>query len=184
MPDRVARRRDAHGPRGLMVGGRGVKLDSSSSVRSAELFVCVDVDAAGSEATVRQASAVDREWLDVQHISQVDERFVHPSTGQVLTRRRTYWFDLVLDETPVATPLDGETAALLARSATTNWHKVFPHNDKGRLQSFLGRARWLGEVLGDPDWPDLSDAGLQSQLNDWCAADATWMRSGPCPGGP
>ncbi len=46
MPDRVARRRDAHGPRGLMVGGRGVKLDASSSVRSAELFVCVDVDAA------------------------------------------------------------------------------------------------------------------------------------------
>lgn len=168
MPDRVARRRDAHGPRGLMVGGRGVKLDSSSSVRSAELFVCVDVDAGGSEATVRQASAVDREWLDAKHISQVDERFVHPSTGQVLTRRRTYWFDLVLDETPVATPLDEETAALLARSATTNWHKVFPHNDKS-LQSFVGRARWLGEALGDPNWPDLTDAGLQSQLVDWCA---------------
>ncbi len=57
-----------------MVGGRGVKLDNCSSVRAAELFVCVDVDAAGSEATVRQASAVERDWLDAQHIRQSDER--------------------------------------------------------------------------------------------------------------
>ncbi len=168
LPDRVARRRDAHGPRGLMVGGRGVKLDSSSTVRAAELFVCVDVDAAGSEATVRQASAIERQWLDDQHVRQVDERFVHPSTGQILTRRRTYWFDLMLDETPVPTPLDEETANLLARSAATNWHKVFPADDKS-LQSFLGRARWLADVLQDPAWPDLSDTGLQAQLAQWCA---------------
>ena len=180
MPDRVARRRDAHGPRGLMVGGRGVKLDASSSVRSSELFVCVDVDAAGSEATVRQASAVDRAWLDAKQLRQSDERFVHPSTGQVLTRRRTYWFDLALDETPVPTPLDEETAALLAKSAAASWHKVFPANDKS-LQSFLGRARWLGDALQDSEWPDLSDAGLQSQLPDWCAGqrDLDAVRSLP-----
>lgn len=105
---------------------------------------------------------------------------MHPSTGQVLTRRRTYWFDLMLDETPVPTPLDEETAALLAKSAASNWHKVFPNDDKS-LQSFLGRARWLGEVLQAADWPDLSDAGLQAQLVNWCAGqrDLEAVRSLP-----
>ncbi len=168
MPDRVARRREPHQPRGLMVGGRGVKLDTGSKVRQSELFVCVDVDAGGAEASVRQASGIDRNWLNPQHLSSQDERFVHPSTGQVLTRRRTYWFDLMLDETPIATPLDEETATLLAKSAAQNWHKVFPTNDKS-LNSYLGRARWLAHALDDASWPDLSDAGLQSHLPMWCA---------------
>lgn len=168
MPDRLARRREPHKPRGLMVGGRGVKLDTASSVRDAELFLCVDVDAAGAEASVRQASAVDRQWLDPQHLSEVDERFAHPSTGQIVTRRRCYWFDLMLDETPIATPLDEQTALLLAKLAQQNWHKVFPSQDKG-LASFLGRARWLGHALADPQWPDLSEAGLQAHLPEWCS---------------
>lgn len=168
MPDRVARRREPHKPRGVMVGGRGVKLDANSSVRAAELFICVDVDAAGTEANVRQASTVDRSWLAPQHVRVVDERFVHPSSGQVVTRRRSYWFDLMLDETPVPTPLDDETARLLAQSVAQNWHKVFPTSDKS-LNSYLGRARWLGTALADPDWPDLSDQGIQTHLVDWCA---------------
>jgi len=57
---------------------------------------------------------------------------------------------------------------LLARSAQQNWHKIFPTQDKS-LKSFLGRARWLGHALGNPEWPDLSDSGLQSHLIDWCA---------------
>ncbi len=57
---------------------------------------------------------------------------------------------------------------MLARSAVASWHKVFPQGDKA-LNSFLGRARWLAEVLNDSTWPDLSEAGLQSHLADWCA---------------
>ncbi len=39
-PDRLARRRGPHDARGLMVGGRGVKLDTTSGVRESELFLC------------------------------------------------------------------------------------------------------------------------------------------------
>jgi len=168
MPDRVARRREAHQPRGLMVGGRGIKLAPQSTVRQAELFVCVDVDAAGTEAQVRQASAIERDWLSPRHLRAVDERFLHPTQGQIVTRRRLYWFDLLLEETPIATPLDEETARLLARAAQQAWFKVFPTDDK-QLNSLLGRARWLGHVLADPQWPDVSDSGLQLHLPEWCA---------------
>lgn len=105
-----------------MVGGRGVKLDSASGIREAELFLCVDVDAGDSEANVRQASSIEPEWLPLEHLQQRDDRFMHPTQGSVITRRRTYWLDLVIEETPIATPLDEATAELLASAAITQWH--------------------------------------------------------------
>ena len=49
--------------RATMVGGRGVRLDGGSRVRHEPLFLAIDVDDAGGEARVRQASAVDAGWL-------------------------------------------------------------------------------------------------------------------------
>jgi len=66
--DRLAVRRAPGDRRGVMVGGRGVRLADESSVLEHELFVCVDMDAGKrgerAEALVRQASAVERAWVD------------------------------------------------------------------------------------------------------------------------
>src|SRR5205085_12100114 len=51
-PDRVARRREPNSRKGVMVGGRGVRLAPGSNVLEAELFVCVDVDAGQTEALI------------------------------------------------------------------------------------------------------------------------------------
>ena len=67
-PDRVARRREAGSRRGVMVGGRGVRLAPSCRV-SGELFLCIDVDAAQGETLVRQASAIQREWLPADRVA-------------------------------------------------------------------------------------------------------------------
>ncbi|MDX1927550.1 MAG: ATP-dependent helicase HrpB [Pirellulaceae bacterium] len=166
-PDRLAKRRGPNDARGLMVGGRGVKLESSSGVRQAELFLCIDVDAGGSEASVRQASAIEPEWLPIEHLSQRDDRFMHPTQGTVVTRRRTYWLDLVIEETPIATPLDEATAELLAGAAVQQWHKVIPSDDKS-LNSWLGRVRWLAEAMPDSDLPVLTPSGLRDSLIQWC----------------
>jgi ATP-dependent helicase HrpB len=166
-PDRLAKRRGPNDARGLMVGGRGVKLESSSGVRQAELFLCIDVDAGGSEASVRQASAIEPEWLPIEHLSQRDDRFMHPTQGTVVTRRRTYWLDLVIEETPIATPLDEATAELLAGAAVQQWHKVIPSDDKS-LNSWLGRVRWLSLAMPDSGLPALTPDGLRGPLVQWC----------------
>ena len=166
-PDRLARRRGPNDARGLMVGGRGVKLESSSGVRQADLFLCIDVDAGGSEASVRQATAIEPEWLPIEHLSQRDDRFLHPTQGTVVTRRRTYWLDLVIEETPIATPLDEATAELLAGAAVQQWHKVIPNDDKS-LNSWLGRVRWLADAMPDSGLPVLTPEGLRNSLVEWC----------------
>lgn len=166
-PDRLARRRAAHDARGLMVGGRGVKLENSSGVREAELFLCIDLDAGTGEASVRQASAIAPEWLPIEHLRQSDDRFMHPTQGTVITRRRTYWLDLVIEETPIATPLDETTAALLASAAIQNWQKILPNNDKA-LNSFLGRVSWLAEAMPESGLPSMNPVDLRDQLQQWC----------------
>src|SRR5205823_8607438 len=103
-PDRVARRREPGSRRGVMVGGRGVSLAVSSGVTEPELFICVDVDAAQSEALVRQASAVQRDWLPAAEVSASTEVWFDPATERVVARRRVRFQDLVLEESPAALP--------------------------------------------------------------------------------
>ncbi len=166
-PDRLARRRSPHDARGLMVGGRGVKLENGSGVREAELFLCIDLDAGASEASVRQAAGIAPEWLPLEHLRQSDDRFMHPTQGSVVARRRTYWMDLIIEETPIATPLDEATARMLANAAVQQWHKVLPTDDK-HLNSWLARVRWLAEAMPDSGLPSLAPQDLQESLQQWC----------------
>ncbi len=157
-----------------MVGGRGVKLESSSGVREAELFLCVDLDAVGSEATVRQASSIDPQWLSIEHLRENDDRFLHPTQGTVITRRRKYWFDLVIEETPIATPLDEATAEMLAGVAVQQWHKVLPSDDKA-LNQWLDRVRWLAEAMPDSGLPALTPESLKGRSSNGVLDCGAWM---------
>jgi hypothetical protein len=89
-----------------MVGGRGLRLDGGSRVRQEPLVLAIDLDDGGGEARVRQASAVEREWLDDEglhaNLTSGEELLYSPSRRQVEARRRTAWIDLVLEEAPVA----------------------------------------------------------------------------------
>lgn len=166
-PDRLAQRRAAGQARGLMVGGRGVKLDESSSVRKSELFLCLDVDAAGSEARVRQASAMEAHWLPEKFLEQRDERFFHPTAEAVVTRRRIYFLDLLLSETPIETPADQQTAQLLAATAAERFERLLPTKDKA-LHSWLARVAWLTRELPDAPLPRLDVENLARLISGWC----------------
>ena len=62
-PDRLGKLRPGTQDRALMVGGRGVRLDSSSRVRGEPLFLAIELNDAGGEARARLVSAVERDWL-------------------------------------------------------------------------------------------------------------------------
>lgn len=166
-PDRLALRRTAGQSRGLMVGGRGVKLDDASSVRKSELFLCLDVDAGGSEARVRKASAIEAQWLPGQLLTQRDERFFHPTAEAVVTRRRNFFMDLLLSETPIETPADQPTADLLAKEAAERFERLLPAKDKS-LNSWLARVRWLAHELPSAPLPSLAPENLAKLIAGWC----------------
>jgi ATP-dependent helicase HrpB len=166
-PDRLARRRDSSTGKGVMVGGRGVRTGPQSAVSGAELFVCVDVDAGQTEALVRQASAVEREWLPPARLRTADEVFFHPTQKSVVGRRRTYWDDLVLDEVNIPAPTGAETARILAEAAWRDWERVFPADDPA-VSSYLARVRCLVGWMPELNLPAFDDAQLQALLAELC----------------
>lgn len=179
-PDRLARRRDTSGPRGLMVGGKGVKLGPQSNVSGAEFFLCIDVDGGSTDALVRQASAVEREWLTGPSLMTRDELFFHPSQKQVVARRRTLWDDLVLSEAPAPLPTGDAAAEQLFENARTALDEVFPKNDS-ETENFLLRVRSLAEWMPELDLPRLDREGLEKVLRDLCDGRRSFaeLRSAP-----
>jgi ATP-dependent helicase HrpB len=148
-PDRLARRRRAGSRRGVMVGGRGVKLAPTSGVSDAELFLCVDVDAGRAETLVRQASAVQRDWLPVEKLHTSTEVAFDADTERVTAHRRLRYEDLVLEEVAVALPQGEETARVLAEAAAARLERVLPPDDSP-AGLYLLRVRclrhWLPEL--------------------------------------
>ena len=167
-PDRVARRRKPADPRGVMVGGRGIRLSDQSSLDAdTELFVCVDIDAVEGEAVVRQASAVERSWLSPEHIESGVEVFFDEAVGKVAARKRTAWNGLVLDESQAALPAEDLVAPILAQAAAEHFDRVFPSGDE-ELQSLIGRIRCLGQWMPQLELPLLDESQIRSLLPQLC----------------
>ncbi len=114
-PDRLARRREGGSNRLLLASGHGARLARESGVRGATWLVALDVSAGlpgpGSEALVRLASRVEREW-----VRPTASSVVHRLEGDsVRAFARDSYDAIVVEERPV--PPDAEEAAALVAQA-------------------------------------------------------------------
>jgi ATP-dependent helicase HrpB len=164
-PDRVARRREPRSPRGVMVGGRGVRLAEESAVLEAPLFLCVDLDAGRSgplsEALVRKASAVEPEWLP--GLQTMVECEFDESRERVAAWKRTRYEDLVVVEAEVPPPDAAETARVLAEAAAGRLDRALPLDDP-EVASFLARVRSLAGWCPELGLPTFGEEELRALL--------------------
>jgi len=162
-PDRVVRRRQPGSPRGVMVGGRGVKLEASSGVSECELFLAVDLEAGAAESRVWLASGIERDWLDSRQISTATELEFDPPSERLVARRRVRYCDVILEQEIVPLPKDQRTASLLAEAAKAHWDRVVPPSDSdvGRL---LLRIAFLREAMPELELPEIVPERLRSAL--------------------
>jgi ATP-dependent helicase HrpB len=178
-PDRLARRRGPGDPRGVMVGGRGVRLGPSTAV-DAELFVCIDVDAGKGESWVRQASAVERDWLPQDHLATSVEVAFDAVAERVVARKRVRFEDLVLEDVPATPPDTDEVGRVLAGAGAGRLDRVAPPDDSpaGRLRT---RVRCLREWMPELGLAALDEADLADQLEVLCQGCRSFaeVRDGP-----
>jgi len=148
--DRLCRRREAGSDRAVMVGGRGVRLGRESTVRDAELFVAIALDAgrAGerAEGLVRAASAVGREWLPPELVRATRQLAWDDARERVVARAIVTFEDLVLEEKEVPIDDPDAAAALLAERAAGELERALglereKQKDLRRRWEFLGRWR-------------------------------------------
>ncbi|HEX7182400.1 MAG TPA: ATP-dependent helicase HrpB [Thermoanaerobaculia bacterium] len=164
-PDRLTRRREPRSPRGVMVGGRGVRLAEESAVLDPDLFLAIELDAGRSgpqsEALVRLASAVEPEWLPPERLRTTIDVEFDEERERPVAWKRTRYDDLVLSETEV--PASGEKAErVLALAAASRLDRALPL-DHPDVAGFLTRVRCLAEwmpELGLPSFDEKALAGL------------------------
>jgi ATP-dependent helicase HrpB len=169
-PDRVARRREAGSRRGVMVGGRGVQLAASSGVLEPELFLCIDVDAGQAETLVRQASAIEEDWLPAAQVSTAIEVAFDPIEERVATMRRVRFEDLVLEEGPAHVPGgSGQVVQVLIAAAAERLERVLPAEDSPAA-AYLTRVRCLHEWMPELKLPAFDDGQLRDLL-PWVCQD-------------
>lgn len=166
-PDRVACRREPGSPRGVMVGGRGVRLAEESAVLDAELFLCVDLDAGRSgpfsEALVRKASAVEPEWLAVERLSTTVELELDEERERVAAWKRTRYEDLMIAETEIPAPDASETTKVLVQAAAERLDRALSLDDP-EVSSFLARVRSLADWIPELGLPRFTENEIRALL--------------------
>jgi ATP-dependent helicase HrpB len=150
-----------------LVGGRGVRLESSSRVHGQPLFLAIELNDVGGEARVRIASAVERSWLPADRLATREELFFNPTRRQVEARSRVYWDDLLLEETPVAIQDMAAAAQILAHHAKQSLERVLPAADSG-AGKFLARVQWLAAAMPDLGIPSFNRDDLEQLLSEMC----------------
>jgi len=162
-PDRVVRRRGGDGSTGVMVGGRGVRLDPESVVRDAEFWLALDPRedrrAGALEARVRIASAIRLEWLDDLFPGAVRrDRSVRfdEARRRAIGVSTVAYRDLILREDGNA-PIEPEAAArVLAEALGPRGRSLFEADEAAA--SWLARLDLARRWMPEAGWPDLDDA--------------------------
>ena len=175
-PDRVCRRRCEGSPLGVMVGGRGVRLDATSTVRDAELFVAVDArtgsrtGAAGGEVLVKVASLVRADWLSdlfPAQVSRVQEARFDPQRQRVVGWTRWLYRDLVLREEPGAAVDRAESGRVLAEALADQATEIFNSHDEPA--ALLSRLTFLRATIPEQSLPAWDKADFIELLKAACS---------------
>ncbi len=178
-PDRVAKRRDDDPRKGVMVSGRGVRQSKRSAAIQGELFLCLDIDSQDKEASVHLASSLQRDWLDPDLLREIDEPFFNTDLSAVVARRRTYFQDLMLSETPIGCQPDENTAALLAKHARQNLELCFPRSKT--TNQFIERIRFLSQHMPELEIPDLDSPSIDEILVELCKTRTSFAELAKAP---
>ncbi len=183
-PDRVVKRRGGDGSTGVMVGGRGVRLDPESVVRDADLFLALDPRedrrAGLLEARVRVASALRLEWLEELYPGLLRRarglRF-DAERRRVVGTSTLAFLDLTLRE-DANLPVDPAAAGpILAEALSPRGRSFFDGVEAcaswlvrlDLARAHVPEAGW--PAFEEADWPDLIASACQGKRSEEEAAN-------------
>jgi ATP-dependent RNA helicase HrpB len=169
-PDRLAQRRKAGEPRVLMARGHGAVIGIESGVRDAEYLVALDVHTRRdqSEARIRMASAVEKEWLQATTVEVVQDV---DAAGRPRQLEREKYGAIVLRERHVK--IDAAEGSALIAAAFLAQPLSEQHERLLRRLRFAGvdvNVRLLAEQAANVT-TRVSDIDLEQAL-DWATKQA------------
>jgi ATP-dependent helicase HrpB len=174
-PDRVAQRRPGKRPRFLLRNGRGAELVGAQSLSEEPYIVATELDDQSPESRIFLATRVGLDEIRETFADQITHDDVvefDEASGAVVARRRERLGAIILRDVSL-TEVDPETVrhaligALRARGVA-----ALPWSDAARRL----RERMAFVAQHDRMWPDVSDAALETRLDDWLGPSLDGIR--------
>ena len=162
-PDRLVRRRREDPARGVLVGGRGVRLSERSGLHGGELYLALDLDAGRGEARVHMASLVEREWVNGGETTCVLDCVFDPERRRVQGRKRVLLGQLVLEQHDAPAGDTGEIERVLVQAAREDLTRALDLN-RAPVQSLLLRLECLSQWMPELELPTFGTQALEQLL--------------------
>ncbi|WP_294296665.1 ATP-dependent helicase HrpB [uncultured Sphingomonas sp.] len=160
-PDRIAKRRDASRETWASVGGRGFKLEATSSLARAEWLAVAETAGMASGARILSAVEIDRATVEALFADRiVTRRFVEfdPTTGGITAARETRLGAIKLASGPDSAAKPDEIADALLEGVRRHGFSLLPWS--APAEALRTRAAYAG-------LDTLSDESLLAHLDDW-----------------
>ena len=160
-PDRIARRRDASGETWASAGGRGFKLDPTSSLARHEWLAVAETQGMAAGARILSAAPLEAVQIDSLFADRIETRRhvrFDPATGRVEATRERRLGAIRLSAGPDSAADPDEIAAALLEGVRAHGLALLPWSDTAR--TLRTRAAYAGLDA-------LSDAALIAELDDW-----------------
>ncbi|AMN47898.1 ATP-dependent helicase HrpB [Steroidobacter denitrificans] len=165
-PERVAQSRGADG-RYLLANGRGAALPPGQSLARAEFLVVADLEAGEREASIRLAAPLERTHLTADFAARIEHRrrCEWDARSQAVLAQDEDWLGAIkLRERRIEQPDEERMHRALLQGIRELGIDALPWSREARsLQRRLMFARRMDVSIG----PDVSDAVLGAQLEDW-----------------
>ena len=167
-PDRLSRRRDASGETWQSVGGRGFRLDPTSSLARNEWLAVAEVAGHASGARILSAAAIDEsDMLDLfsDRIETRHDASFDPSTGSVTPTRSRRLGAIRLSSGPDPAPDQAAIEQALLDGVREHGLELLPWDERSRQlrERSLFASRHDHSVIG------LDDEILFDRAEEWLA---------------
>lgn len=178
-PDRIGQRRAEKQGQFKLTSGRGAVLPPHDRLMAHEYLAVAELDAGRTEGRIFLAAPLDRESLLTlfsDRLQREEKVFWEEQSNTVKAQQIMRLDELILKTTPLAKPSPEAMLAALLSGIRIRGLALLPWSDNAReLQARLQCMQlWQSEA----GWPDVSDAYLLENLEQWLAPYLTGMRSG------
>ena len=165
-PDRIAKRRDSSGETWASVGGRGFKLDPTSSLARNEWLAVAETQGMAAGARVLSAAPIDLATVESLFGDRIETRrsvSFDPATGGVQTLRERRLGAIRLSSGPDTNADPGEIAAALLSGVQAQGLSLLPWSEAAlALLDRIAFARGAGAAIDDID-----EATLLARADEW-----------------
>jgi ATP-dependent helicase HrpB len=166
-PDRVARNR-GNGSF-VLANGRGAAVEQTSALARAPYIAVAELTGTAAQGRILLAAPIAQEEIEARFADQIEDReeisFDRGAMALRARRKRTL-HAITLSEAPVALSPSAETARIFAAGLIAAGVDRLPWSKS--LKQWRDRVMFLRKAEGD-SWPDLSDAALAADGENWLA---------------